>query len=147
LSGEAIHAVVIGGGAVATRKALALFDAGAKVRIIAPDISEELSNVAASSANVTLEARRYNGVEDLADADIVFAATDSETVNERVAMDARSIHRLVNVASDGRKGSFVSMATHRNGQVTIGVTAGGVPKEAMRIRDSIARRLRQAERD
>ena len=86
-------------------------------------------------------------MRDVADADIVYAAPDSETVNERVAMDARSIHRLVNVASDGTKGSFVSMATHRNGQVTIGVIAGGLPREAMRIRDSIARRLRQAERD
>ena len=33
------------------------------------------------------------------------------------------------------------MATHRDGQVTIGVTAGGFPKEAMRIRDEIAEKL------
>ena len=115
--------------------------------VIAPEISEELSRAASSNARISIEKRRYAGASDLAQADIVFAATDSETVNEAVAADARSIHRLVNVVSDGTKGSFVSMATHRNGQVTIGVTAGGQPKEAMRIRDSIARRLRQVERD
>ena len=147
LSGEAIHAVVVGGGAVATRKALTLCDAGAKVTVIAPEISEDLSRAASSNARISLEQRRYAGANDLADADIVFAATDSERVNEAVAADAREIHRLVNVVSDGSKGSFVSMATHRDGQVTIGVTAGGQPREAMRIRDSIARRLRQVERD
>ena len=138
---------MIGGGAVATRKALALHDAGAHVRIIAPEISESLLSAAASSPRLTIEVRPYGGTPDLADCEIVFAATDSAEVNEQIAVDARAIHRLVNVASDGRKGSFVSMATHRNGKVTIGVIAGGLPKEAMRIRDSIARRLRQAERD
>jgi precorrin-2 dehydrogenase/sirohydrochlorin ferrochelatase len=139
--------VVIGGGAVATRKALTLCDAGANVTVIAPEISDDLSKAASANAQLLLNRRNYGGVADLADADLVFAATDSETVNETIASDARSIHRLVNVASDGSKGSFVSMATHRNGQVTIGVIAGGQPKEAIRIRDSIARRLRQAERD
>ncbi len=115
--------------------------------VIAPEISDDLSSAASSNAQISLEKRRYAGANDLAGADIVFAATDSETVNETVAADARSLHRLVNVVSDGAKGSFVSMATHRNGQVTIGVIAGGQPKEAMRIRDSIARRLRQTERD
>lgn len=138
---------MIGGGAVATRKALTLCEAGAKVTVIAPEISEELSQAASSGSQLSLARRSYLGAGDLADADIVYAATNSEAVNETVAADARSIHRLVNVATDGTVGSFVSMATHRDGQVTIGVIAGGRPKEAMQIRDSIARRLRQAERD
>jgi precorrin-2 dehydrogenase/sirohydrochlorin ferrochelatase len=137
--------VVIGGGAVATRKALALHEAGAQVKIIAPEISDGIEEAASASERVTLERRRYSGPEDLSDFDLVIAATDSHDVNDAIAADARSIHRLVNVASDGSKGSFVSMATHRDGKVTIGVTAGGAPKEAMQIRDSIARRLRGTE--
>lgn len=144
LSCEAIHAVVIGGGAVATRKALALHDAGARIKIIAPAISEPLLNAAASSSTITIEKRGYAGIEDLEESEIVVAATDSADINEAIANDARSLHRLVNVVSDGSKGSFVSMATHRNGKVTIGVTAGGAPKEAKRIRDEIAVRLSEA---
>jgi len=132
---------VIGGGSVATRKALALHDAGARVTIIAPAISESLVSLAASSPRLAIEKRMYAGAEDLGESDIVVAATDSHEINEEVAADARALHRLVNVVSDGSKGSFVSMATHRDGKVTIGVTAGGVPREAMRIRDAIAQGL------
>jgi len=138
LNGEAIHAVVIGGGKVATRKALAFHDAGASVKVIAPEISDAIRHAASAGSRLQLDQRAYAGGDDLADADIVFAATDSEDLNLAIAADARSLHRLVDVVSDGSLGSFVSMATHRDGQVTIGVTAGGEPKEAIRIRDSIA---------
>lgn len=141
LNGEAIHAVVIGGGTVATRKALALHDAGAIVKVIAPEISDAIRKAANASARLQLEQREYAGTADLADSEIVFAATDSTDVNDVIAADARSLHRLVDVVSDGLLGSFVSMATHRDGQVTIGVTAGGAPKEAIRIRDSIAEQM------
>ena len=138
LNGEAIHAVVIGGGKVATRKALALHDAGASVRVIAPEISDAIRDAATASSRLELDRRAYAGGDDLTDADIVFAATDSTELNLTIAADAKSLHRLVDVVSDGSLGTFVSMATHRDGQVTIGVTAGGEPKEAIRIRDSIA---------
>jgi precorrin-2 dehydrogenase/sirohydrochlorin ferrochelatase len=141
LNGEAIHAVVIGGGNVATRKVLTLHDAGASVTVIALEISDAILAASLSSSRLQLNERRYAGIDDLADADIVFAATDSAGTNSRIAADARSLHRLVDVVSDGSLGSFVSMATHRDGQVTIGVSAGGAPKEAMRIRDSIADQL------
>jgi len=111
------------------------------VKVIAPDMSDSLREVAASTEKLTLDARAYAGISDIADFDIVFAATDSAEVNEQIAVDAQAIHRLVNVASDGKRGSFVSMATHRDGQLTIGVTAGGFPKEAMRIRDEIAEKI------
>jgi siroheme synthase-like protein len=138
LNGEAIHAVVIGGGKVGTRKALALHDAGASVKVIAPQISDAIRDAATASSRLQLDQREYAGADDLSDAEIVFAATDSTDLNLTIAADARSLHRLVDVVSDGSLGSFVSMATHRDGQVTIGVTAGGEPKEAIRIRDSIA---------
>jgi siroheme synthase (precorrin-2 oxidase/ferrochelatase) len=47
----------------------------------------------------------------------------------------------VNVADAGEEGSIVFLATHRAGPVTIGVSAGGVPKAAARIRDLIATRI------
>jgi len=141
LNGEAIHAVVIGGGTVATRKALALHDAGAWVTVIAPAISDAILAAAIGSSRLQVIERLYAGIDDLARAEIVFAATDSNETNSRIAADAKSLHRLVDVVSDGSLGSFVSMATHRDGQVTIGVSAGGAPKEAMRIRDSIAEQL------
>ena len=44
LHGERVTAVVIGGGAVGTRKALALVEAGASVRVISPLATPELED-------------------------------------------------------------------------------------------------------
>jgi precorrin-2 dehydrogenase / sirohydrochlorin ferrochelatase len=129
---------VIGGGKVGTRKALALFEAGAHVRVIAPEASIELRDLSASNRRLILERREYIGPEDLRESEVVFAATDSAELNSTIARDARSLRRLVNVASDGTEGSFTSMAVHREGRLTIGVSAGGVPVAAASIRNEIA---------
>jgi precorrin-2 dehydrogenase/sirohydrochlorin ferrochelatase len=139
LNGEQISAVVVGAGEVGTRKTVALIESGASVRVIAPHISQTLAAIAATNERLFLVYREYRGASDLADAQIVFAATDSEVVNLRVANDAHELRRLVNVVSNGNEGSFTSMAVHRAGQLTIGVAAGGVPAEAARIRDEIGR--------
>lgn len=141
LTCEAIEAVVIGGGNVGTRKAMALHDAGARVRVIAPVISAELVNVAAQSDRLKLDKRAYLDSNDIGDAEVVIAATDSRDLNATIANDARAMHRLVNVATDPQDGNFVSMAVHRAGQLAIGVTATNVPSAAARIRDAIAERF------
>ncbi len=130
--------MVIGAGAVGTRKALALHDAGAFVSVIAPDVSAALVETAQSSTRLRIDMREYSGARDIGDAELVFAATDSSDLNAEIARDARAMHRLVNVASKGADGSFVSMASHHAGRITIGVSAGGVPAAAMEIRDAIA---------
>lgn len=130
---------MIGGGAVGARKALALADAGARVTVIAPVISSELAG--AKAANISIDRSEYAGTSNLESADIVIAATDSPELNERIAADARSLHRLVNVVTDGSEGTFTTMAVHRAGPLAIGVTAGSVPSAAARIRDAIAERF------
>jgi siroheme synthase-like protein len=72
---------------------------------------------------------------------LIVAATATPSVNERVAHDARLAGRAVNVADAPENGSFVFLAAHHAGPVTIGVSAGGVPNAAGRIRDSIAERV------
>jgi siroheme synthase-like protein len=139
LNGEHISAVVVGAGEIGTRKAVALLESGASVRVIAPHVSQPLADLAATNERLFLIYREYRGASDLADAQLVFAATDSDSVNSRVANDAHELRRIVNVVSNGREGSFTSMAIHRAGQLTIGVTAGGVPAEAARVRNEIGR--------
>lgn len=134
---DKLSAVVVGGGNAGTRKALSLHDAGARVRIIAPAVTGELADAAATSERLSIELRKYSGRQDLADVDLVVAATGTET-DIRVAEDARALHLLANVASAPDKGSFTSMAVHGAGLLTVGVSAGGVPRAAARIRDAIA---------
>lgn len=139
VEGVALHALVVGGGAVAGRKAKALLESGARVRVVAPKISEAL-RADITGGRLQLVTRRYT-TSDIADAQLVVAATDDRAVNAAVARDAVAAGRLVNVADAPAEGSFSTMATHRQGALVVGVSAGGVPSAAARIRDAIAMRF------
>lgn len=140
LDGEALAALVVGGGRVAERKARALLAAGARLRIVAPSISDPLRELARTATRLSMIERAYES-GDIADARLVFAATDRREVNARVAEDARRAGVLVNVADDGSLGDFVTPASHERGALLIAVTAGGVPGAAARIRDAVRRRF------
>lgn len=139
LHGERITAVVVGGGSVGTRKALALAETGAQVRVVALEVTRELE-AAERAREVTIVREPYSAGH-LDRSLLVIAATDSREVNSRVAVDAHSAGKLVNVTDFPDEGNFHSMALHRSGDVTIAVSAGGVPGAAARIRDAIAERF------
>lgn len=135
LEGSTLRALIVGGGEVAARKARALLEAGAQVRIVAPAISD---GVRALSGATIIE--RAYASDDIGDASLVVAATSSREVNARVARDARSLGRLANVADAPAEGNCVTPATHRAGDLVIAVSAGGIPTIAARVRDAIATR-------
>lgn len=139
LHGERITAVVVGGGSVGTRKALALVETGAQVRVVAPDVSRELE-AAERARQVTIVRESYSALH-LDRSLLVVAATNSREVNARIAVDAHSAGKLVNITDFPDEGNFHSMAIHRSGDVTIAVSSGGVPGAAARIRDAIAERF------
>lgn len=142
LDGEAVSALVVGGGTVASRKVRALIAAGVRVRVVAATIADELFRLAEAEPGLTIEQRRFED-EDVGNATLVFAATDERGTNARVARLAREQHRLVSVSDAPGEGSFSGMAIHRSGDIVIGVSAGGVPRAAARIRDAIAERFDQ----
>ena len=132
-NGELVNALVVGGGNVGTRRALSLLDAGARVRVIAPVISDALETESRRSERLSLERREYIGGQDIADATMVVAATASHAVNEQIARDAKAMNAAVNVADAPQNGSFAFLAVHRVGGVTVGVSADSVPNAAGRI--------------
>ncbi len=144
LDGARVDAVIVGGGGVAERKAKALLEAGARVRIIAASPSAPVRALAGERC--TIEARPFmasdlspNGAPGRTT--MVLAATDKPEVNARVAAAARALGVLVNVADDPGAGTFVTLATHRAGDLVVAVTAGGVPGVAARVRDAIGSRF------
>ncbi len=140
LHGDMIEALVVGGGAVAARKARALLGAGALVRVVAPELGDDMRALATPDARLGLTLRAYAD-GDIGNAQLVIAATSDREVNRRVASDAHAVHRLVNVASEPALGNCRTTATHRSGDLVIGISAGGVPQAAARIRDSLATRF------
>ena len=137
LRGEAVHALVVGGGAVAARKALAVLEAGAAVRVVDPRVDERLR---VPHDRLAIVERPFQAC-DLAAATLVVAATDDAAVNADVARLAQARGLLVNVADDPDAGTFTTAAVHRAGRLVVAVGAGGVPTAAARVRDAIAGRL------
>src|SRR5436190_18702570 len=84
--------VIVGGGAVAARKARGLFEAGAKrVRVISPTFSAEMP------AQLERVEHEYDP-QWIEGATLVFAATDNTEVNDRIVRDARRLGIFVNRA-------------------------------------------------
>ncbi len=138
--GTGMDVLVVGGGAVATRKALAMLDAGFRVRVVAPEPSPALVERAAADAALRLERRPFVR-DDVRGAALVVAATDRRDVNAAVAEAAAERHVLANVADDPEAGTFHTAAVHRSGPLVVAVSAGGVPAAAARVRDAIAARF------
>ena len=134
-----LRVLIVGGGAVALRKAKQLGQMGAQLRLVAPELSEELEALLHERGS-TVERRAY-ATGDIDDAQLVFAATNDRLVNAQIASDADAENRLVNVTDLAEGGTFSVMATHHRGALTIGVSGGGVPAAALKIRDAIAERF------
>ena len=138
--GPDVHVLVVGGGAVATRKALAMLDAGFHVRVVAPEASDALVARAAEDGRLRIERRPF-APGDVDAAALVVAATDRREVNAAVARAAAERHVLANVADDPDAGTFHTAALHRSGPLLVAVSCGGVPTAAARVRDAIADRF------
>ena len=134
-----LRVLIVGGGAVGARKARQFALAGAEVRVIAPSFCEDMEHLVAERG-LFVELRPYEA-GDIGDAHLVFAATNDRQVNADVARDAEAGNRLLNAADQSDEGNFAVMAAHHRGPLTIGVSAGGVPAAALRIRDAIAERF------
>jgi precorrin-2 dehydrogenase/sirohydrochlorin ferrochelatase len=140
LDAERFVALVVGGGTVAERKTRQLLASGARVKVVAPEIDVVLHTIAAVEPRLSLERRRYER-RDLDDVNIVIAATNDEATNAAIAQDALGLGRLVNVVDDPAAGNFITCAIHRSGDLTVGVSAGGVPAAASAIAADIRKRF------
>lgn len=131
------RAVVVGGGAVAARRASSLREAGALVTVIAPQVTATLA-----CAEVTVHRRGYEA-GDLAGAWLVVVATDDAAVNAQVASDAAAAGVLVNRADDPAGSDVVAMASGRRGPITVAVHSGQVSAgAAAAMRDELVAALR-----
>lgn len=125
--------VVVGGGTVAERKVLSLLEAGATVRLISPQLTDKLHELAAEG-RIDWQARCFQ-LGDLTGARLVFAATDSAAVNKAVAQEAAAAGQLVNVADAPELCSFQVPAVVRQGDLSIAISTNGKsPALAARIR-------------
>lgn len=130
-------ACVIGGGRVALHRVEALLEAGAQVRMIAPDADDELVELVTAGRikwyKEAFAARMLQG------ASFVVCATNDEAVNRRAAWAAKSMGALVNMAAPPLELSdFTVPAAVRRDQLLFSVSTGGAcPELSRRLRGEL----------
>ncbi|AEI44991.1 precorrin-2 dehydrogenase/sirohydrochlorin ferrochelatase family protein [Paenibacillus mucilaginosus] len=117
--------VIVGGGQVAERKAASLLEAGAMVKIIAPEVTPRIE-AWGEEGRIGLRRERYSpGMTELREAQLIFAATDHAGVNAQVKREAEELGTLFNSADDQESGGFIVPAVVRRGRLTVAVSTSG----------------------
>jgi precorrin-2 dehydrogenase/sirohydrochlorin ferrochelatase len=118
-----ILCVVVGGGSVAERKTRSLLEAGAAVKIVSPELTTGLQQLADQGKLTHVSRSCQPG--DVEGAFLVVAATDDPETNKAVAREASGSQMLVNVVDDPQLGNFTMPATLSRGALSVSVSTGG----------------------
>jgi uroporphyrin-III C-methyltransferase/precorrin-2 dehydrogenase/sirohydrochlorin ferrochelatase len=123
--------LLVGGGPVAAGKLRALLDAGAVVRVVAPDVRQEILD-----APVVISRRPF-APSDLDGVSFVVAAAPPD-VNRAVATAAHERGLFVNAVDDIESASAYAGAVFRRAGVTVAIsTDGEAPALAGLIREAL----------
>jgi uroporphyrin-III C-methyltransferase/precorrin-2 dehydrogenase/sirohydrochlorin ferrochelatase len=135
--------LMVGGGSVTARRLRRFLDDGARVRIVAPDLCEDVRALVDAHA-IPWTPRRVRH-SDIGEAWLVHVATGDARVDAEIAAACESRRVLCVNASDGAHGTARLTAESRVGDVVVGVMsdAGVDPGRAAHLRDAIGAQLRE----
>ena len=126
--------LVVGGGAVALRKAQKLLPYGPRLTAVAPEFRPEFREL----QGVELLRRPFEQT-DLKDCDFAVVATDDRALNRDAAELCQERRIPLNVADSREDSTFLFPALLRRGELSVGVSASGAaPAAAACIRDRFA---------
>lgn len=115
--------LIIGGGAIATRKARLLRKGGARLIVVAPDVGEELKVLVRESGGQLFQTH-YR--EEFLDAGgLVIAATSDPSVNAQVSRDAQARRLPINAVDAPALCTFTFPSIVERGPISIGISSGG----------------------
>lgn len=132
--------LVIGGGKVAGRKVKTLLPYRARVTVLSPELSPELSLIL-KKGKISYLADTYRPVY-LKERFLVICATGNPGINRRAARDCIERGIPVNTVSDPALCTFFFPALYKNGPLTLTVsTAGKSPALARRLRSRLGKNM------
>ena len=115
--------LVVGGGEIVLRKARLLSEAGAVLRVVAPEVEAQLSELVAQGGGQTIIRGYLAG--DLSGCVLAIAATDDEPLNEQVSKDAQALGMPVNVVDSPQLCTVIFPAIVDRSPLMIAVSSGG----------------------
>jgi precorrin-2 dehydrogenase / sirohydrochlorin ferrochelatase len=134
--------VVVGGGAVAVRKATSLLEAGARLVVLAFKPNDAMTVLCTNHGGELIRdryAKQYIG-----EAVLVIAATDDPQVNAQVYHDCQELEILCNVVDDPEHCDFFVPALVKRGDLQIAIGTGGYcPAYAGHLRQKLETQFTQ----
>jgi siroheme synthase-like protein len=128
--------VVVGGGEIAAGKIDGLLRAGARVRLVAPEVHAELSE-AIRAGKIEWVAREF-AANDLAGAALAIAATSAPGVNAAVFREAEARGIFCNAVDDIENCHFYYGSVVQRGDLQIAISTNGKsPALAQRLRQEL----------
>lgn len=117
------HCIVIGGGQVGSRKAHSLLKHGAKVTVISPALTNDLTLLHESGRLSWINRVYQQG--DLKSVFLVIAATNDKKVQQAVHAEAVQNNILLNIADVPELCNFILPAIVKRGDLSIAISTGG----------------------
>ena len=134
------NCLVIGGGAVGTRKVMTLLKCGARVTVVSLEVSEKLLKLA-DNGSIILEKRPYQA-SDIDNMFLVIGATDNETLNRQIHRDAEHLNTLCNIADRPEACNFILPSIVNRGDLMIAIsTSGKSPAFAKMLRKDLEKKF------
>jgi len=115
--------LVIGGGVIALEKILNLLKAGAKITVVAPEISKSVRRF---NRRITYVYRKFQDQDIQEKYLLIFAATGDSTLNAKVSQACLKRRILCNTVDDPKWCHFIVPAIMRRGYLTIAISTAGV---------------------
>ncbi len=117
--------IVVGAGKIAARRVKSLLPFVGAMKVIAPEVSSEITEMAASSEGVLVIEQRPFETADLDGADMVLAVTNDKELNTRIGALCKEKKILVNVSHEKELCDFYFPGVVQKENVVIGITASG----------------------
>lgn len=131
--------LVVGAGHVAERRIPRLLEAGAVVRVVAPNAGIKVARMAKQGL-VDWQQRGF-AIEDMNDAWFVLASANDPEVNAKVAAEAERQHIFCVRADKSDGGSAYTPATQQAGGLTVAVVGHRNPQRSVSVRDELLKAL------
>jgi precorrin-2 dehydrogenase / sirohydrochlorin ferrochelatase len=134
---DQLQILIVGGGKAGLEKVSLLFknSDNANITLVAPEIKEEIKEIASRFPNLLLVQREYQ-TSDLEGKALVIAATSIKELNKRVKEEAKARKILTNVADTPELCDFYLSSVVKKGDLKIAISTNGKsPTFAKRMRE------------
>lgn len=140
LSAERINALIVGGGEVAARKIELLLKTTAKITVMSQSCNDSVERLITSN-QLNWLAHNYQKNQ-LSAFNLVIAATDDETINQAVAVEAEQANILVNVVDQPDLCSWITPAIIDRDPMLIAMSSSGKAPLLLRmLREQVEKTL------